>query len=79
MYFPQFLIGMVVASGASAAWAYSATGSLMSVAIWAILALILLQTGYFVLLLGLVYGSRGADRAAGSTQTAGRSAVDTFS
>jgi hypothetical protein len=76
MYFPQFLIGMLVASGALAAWTYSATGSLMSAAIWAILALVLLQTGYFVLVLALVYVSRDTQRAsdAGSTQPEGRAA-----
>ncbi|TPI44443.1 hypothetical protein FJ414_01625 [Mesorhizobium sp. B3-1-6] len=74
MYFPQFLTGMVVTSGALAARAYGATGSLWIAAVWAILTLVLLQVGYFVLVLGIVYGSRDSGRAsdAGSSQTASR-------
>ena len=63
-----------MASGALAAWTYSGTGSLWSAVGWAMLALVLLQVGYFLLVLRLVYGSRDADRVsnAGSIQTAGR-------
>ena len=76
MYFPQFLIAMVTTSGALAAWTYGETGSVWSAVGWAMLALVLLQVGYFLLVLGLIYGSRKSDRAPdlGSTKAANRAA-----
>lgn len=74
MYFPRFLIGIVITSGALATSTYDATGSLWISAAWAVVVLILLQIGYFALVLGLAYASRDGDRALdeGATQTASR-------
>ncbi|WP_292340645.1 hypothetical protein [Mesorhizobium sp.] len=57
MYFPQFLIGVVVTLGAVAVWTYSATGSVWLAVVWATISSLALQLGYFVSVLGLVYMS----------------------
>lgn len=58
MYFPQFLVGMLTTSGIATAWAYFATGSIWKAFVWGIIAAILLQVGYFALVVRLVYGRR---------------------
>lgn len=55
MYFPQFLVGMLTASGVVGAWAYVATGAVWKSVAWALIAAVLLQVGYFVLVFKLVY------------------------
>lgn len=62
MYFPRFLVGMFMRSGAVAAWTYGATGSLWIAVAWTIVALVLLQAAYFVLVLD-VYRSRDGNQA----------------
>ncbi|MDX8454929.1 exopolysaccharide production repressor protein [Mesorhizobium sp. VK9D] len=49
--------------GAVAISIYGATGSLWIAVAWTIVALVLLQAAYFVLVLGLVYWSRDGDQA----------------
>lgn len=55
MYFPQFLVGMLITSGVVGAWTYMATGSAWKSVAWALLAAALLQGGYIALVLKLVY------------------------
>ena len=55
MYFPQFLVGMFVTSFVVAIWADIETGSIWTALGWTILALIILQVGYFLLAFGLFY------------------------
>lgn len=55
MYFPQFLIGMTTTSVSAAISAYLKTGSLWAALAWAAASAILLQIGYFVLVVRLVY------------------------
>lgn len=59
MYFPQFLVGMFTTSAALGAWAYEVTGSIWKAVAWAIIAAVLLQVGYFALVLRLVYRRDG--------------------
>ena len=58
MYFPQFLVAMLTTSGFAGAWAYAATGSIWKAVAWGIIAAVLLQVGYFALVLRLVYRRR---------------------
>jgi hypothetical protein len=67
MYFPQFLVGMFTTSGVVGAWAYVATGSIWKVVAWGIIAAVLLQVGYFALVLRLVYGRRDTEQEAEET------------
>lgn len=55
MYFPQFLVGMFGTSLMMAIWAGIETGSIRTALAWAVLTLIVLQVGYFLLILGLFY------------------------
>ncbi|WP_136619910.1 MULTISPECIES: hypothetical protein [Mesorhizobium] len=55
MYFPQFLVGMFGTSFIMALWAGLETGSIWMALAWAVLTLIVLQVGYFLLTLGLFY------------------------
>jgi hypothetical protein len=55
MYFPQFLAGMVAILIAVAAWVFAATGSVWLAGGWTVAAALLLQVGYFGLVLGLTY------------------------
>ncbi|WP_342586879.1 hypothetical protein [Mesorhizobium sophorae] len=55
MYFPRFLVGMFGTSFIVAIWAGMETGSIWSALVWAVLTLIVLQVGYFLLTLGLFY------------------------
>lgn len=67
MYFPQFLVGMLATSGFVGAWAYAATGSIWKAVAWGIIAAVLLQIGYFALVLRLAYGRRDTKQAAEET------------
>ena len=62
MYFPQFLVGMLTTSGVVGAWAYVATGSIWKALAWGIIAAVLLQVGYFALVVRLVYGRRDTEQ-----------------
>ena len=55
MYFPQFLIGMTTTSASVAISAYFNTRSLWAALAWAVASAVLLQIGYFVLVVRLVY------------------------
>jgi exopolysaccharide production repressor protein len=66
MYFPQFLIGMSATSAVVAIWAYMATGSFWNALAWTILTLIVLQVGYFVLVVRLIYKHAAQGTEAGS-------------
>ncbi|TPJ34267.1 exopolysaccharide production repressor protein [Mesorhizobium sp. B2-6-5] len=57
MYFPQFLVGMFTTSGIVAVWGYMATGSIRKALVGTIIAAIVLQVGYFVLVARLIYQS----------------------
>ncbi|PTE06783.1 exopolysaccharide production repressor protein [Mesorhizobium helmanticense] len=55
MYFPQFLVGMVVTVCVIGAWTYEATGSVRIAVAWTALTAVLLQVGYFALFVRLVF------------------------
>lgn len=63
MYFPQFLVGMFGTSFVVAIWAGIETASMWTALVWAVLTLIALQVGYFLLTLGLFYkrSAKGTD------------------
>ncbi|MBZ9670909.1 hypothetical protein LB536_14325 [Mesorhizobium sp. ES1-3] len=63
MYFGPFLVGMSATTILSAVWAYMATGSFWEALAWTVVTLVVLQVGYFVLVLGLIY-RREQDAAA---------------
>ena len=67
MYFPQFLVGMLTTTGVVGAWAYAATGSIWKAVAWGIIAAVLLQVGYFLLVFRLVYGRRDTKQAVEET------------
>ncbi|TIS71356.1 MAG: hypothetical protein E5X00_24220, partial [Mesorhizobium sp.] len=56
MYFPQFLVGMLITSTVVGTWAYEATGSVWMSIAWSLLAALLLQVGYLAIVFRLVYG-----------------------
>ncbi|CDX40933.1 conserved exported hypothetical protein [Mesorhizobium plurifarium] len=62
MYFPQFLVGMVATLIAVAAWVFAATGSVWLAGGWTVAAALLLQVGYFGLIIGLTYQKPRADQ-----------------
>ena len=64
MYFPQFLVGMVTTSVVVTAWAYLATGSIWKAFVWGIITAVVLQVGYFALVVGLIYGRRDNEQKA---------------
>jgi len=66
MYLPQFLVGMFLTSGIVGLWTYAATGSVWSAVGWAIVDLVILQVGYFALVIRLVYKRTTADAAENS-------------
>ena len=70
MYFPQFLVGMLTTSVGVGAWAYTATGSIWKAIVWGIIAAVLMQVGYFALVVRLVYGRRDTERKAQETTDA---------
>lgn len=63
MNLPQFLAGMVTTIGGVATWVFTATGSVWLATGWAVAAALVLQVGYFVLLIGLIYGKQRVDHA----------------
>jgi exopolysaccharide production repressor protein len=62
MYFGQFLVGMSATTIVVAVWTYMATGSFWEALAWAVVTLVILQVGYFVLVARLIY--RSAQREA---------------
>lgn len=64
MNFPQFLVGMTTVSSVVALSTFLATGSIWKALAWTILALIVLQAGYFVLVVRLIYGDGAEDAEA---------------
>jgi len=66
MYFPQFLVGMSATTVVVAIWAYIEAGSIWTALGWAILALVILQVGYFGLVVRLIFrrSSEAADARA---------------
>ena len=62
MHFGQLLVGMSATTIVVAGWAYMATGSFWKALGWTIAVLVLLQVGYFVLVMRLIY--RRARKAA---------------
>jgi hypothetical protein len=67
MYFPQFLVGLLTTSVVVGAWAYVATGSVWKSVAWAFIAAALLQAGYFMLVLKLVYRQQDTEQEAQPT------------
>ncbi|MER8446324.1 exopolysaccharide production repressor protein [Mesorhizobium sp. M1066] len=55
MYFGQFLVGMSATAIIVAAWTYMATGSFWEAFAWTIATLLVLQVGYFVLIVRLIF------------------------
>ncbi|QND55899.1 hypothetical protein HB778_03955 [Mesorhizobium huakuii] len=55
MYFPQFLVGMSATTIGVAIWAYLATGSIWATLGWFVLTLVILQAGYFGLVVRLLF------------------------
>ncbi len=56
MYFPQFLVGMSVTLLVILGWIYAATGSFWQSLGWTFVAALVLQAGYFIVVLLLIYG-----------------------
>ncbi|TIM62392.1 MAG: hypothetical protein E5Y52_24415, partial [Mesorhizobium sp.] len=61
MYFPQFLVGMLITSSVVGTWAYEVTGSVWMSIAWSLLAALLLQVGYLAIVFRLVYGRRHSE------------------
>ncbi|AGB45431.1 hypothetical protein LB516_15390 [Mesorhizobium sp. CO1-1-7] len=55
MYFGSFLVGMSATTIVVAVWTYIATGSFWVALGWTVVVLVVLQVGYFVLVVGLIY------------------------
>ena len=55
MYFPQFLVGMSATTIGVAIWAYLETGSIWATLGWSALTLVVLQAGYFGLVMRLIF------------------------
>ncbi|TPJ33230.1 exopolysaccharide production repressor protein [Mesorhizobium sp. B2-6-5] len=64
MYFGPFLVGMSATTILVAVWTYIATGSFWEALAGTAVVLVVLQVGYFVLVLGLIY-RRAQDNAMG--------------
>jgi len=64
MYFGQFLVGMSATAVLIAVWTYLATGSFWQALAWTVATLVILQVGYFVLVMNLIF--RRAQRATAS-------------
>ncbi|MDX8470360.1 hypothetical protein RFM26_32365 [Mesorhizobium sp. VK23B] len=67
MYFPQFLIGMLMASSVVGTWAYAATGSIWMSVAWTLITAVLLQVGYLGIVFRLIYGRRHSEQKAEPT------------
>lgn len=55
MQFPRFLVGMSATLLVILGWTYASTGSIWASLGWTVLAAIVLQAGYFLLVLVLVH------------------------
>ncbi|RWK03294.1 hypothetical protein [Mesorhizobium sp.] len=55
MHFPQVLTGMFTTAAIVWTWVYLASGSFWKAVAWAIVTLIVVQLGYFVMVVRLVY------------------------
>ncbi|BAB49282.1 hypothetical protein HKB47_13320 [Mesorhizobium japonicum] len=55
MYLGQFLVGMSATTIIVAVWTYMATGSFWKALGWTIAVLVVLQVGYFALVIRLIY------------------------
>ncbi|TIO10872.1 MAG: hypothetical protein E5X89_09410 [Mesorhizobium sp.] len=64
MNFPQFLVGMATASSIVALSTFLTTGSIWKALAWTIVTLIVLQVGYFVFVVRLIYGAGAEDAEA---------------
>jgi hypothetical protein len=64
MYFPQFLAGMIAILIAVAARVFAATGSVWLAGGWTVATALLLQVGYFGLIIGLTYQKPRVDQPA---------------
>jgi exopolysaccharide production repressor protein len=64
MYFGQFLVGMSATAVIVAVWTYMATSSFWEAFAWTIVTLLVVQVGYFVLVVMLIF--RRAHHAATS-------------
>ncbi|RWM28259.1 MAG: hypothetical protein E5Y01_02605 [Mesorhizobium sp.] len=58
MYFPRFLIGMTASLVVTMGWVYAVTGSPWLSLAWTLAAALLLQAGYFIAILIMVFGRR---------------------
>ena len=58
VYFPEFLIGMTMSLIVTMGWVYATTGSSWLSLAWTLAAALLLQTGYFIAILIMVFGRR---------------------
>jgi hypothetical protein len=64
MYFPQFLVGMAATLLVILGWTFASTGSIWAALGWTVLAAVVLQAGYFAVVLWLVHGgTRATDEA----------------
>ena len=59
MYLPQFVTGMFITSAVVGAWTYVAKGSIWKAVAWGIIVGVVLQVGYFALVLRRVAGRDG--------------------
>ncbi|WP_202295396.1 hypothetical protein [Mesorhizobium sp. 131-2-1] len=55
MYFPQFLVGIFTTTTVVGTWIYAASGSLWKAVLWSAVTLILIQLGYFALVVRQIY------------------------
>lgn len=55
MYFGQFIVGMSATALIVAVWTYMITGSFWEAFAWTIATLLVLQVGYFVLIVRLIF------------------------
>ncbi|WP_348627101.1 exopolysaccharide production repressor protein [Mesorhizobium sp. M4B.F.Ca.ET.049.02.1.2] len=67
MYFPQFLVGMSATILVVLGWTYADTGSLWQALGWTFVAALVLQVGYFIAVLLIIYGR--ASSAAKTTES----------
>ncbi|QPC95210.1 hypothetical protein GA829_19255 [Mesorhizobium sp. INR15] len=75
MYFPRFLIGMFATSGIVAIWAYTATGSIWKALVWTIIAAIVLQVGYFAVVVRRISNLPADQQAEPDTDTTNKEPV----
>lgn len=68
MYFPQFLTGSSLTSASIAVSTYIRTGSLWAALAWAAIGAVLLQIGYFTLVLRMVRRAEAADGTTASPE-----------